>query len=162
MLKLKEIIEDLMCDDETSTLLENCTLISAVGFYGDKENLEKWELIFYDLLNDKAYKIDVDHELNYRIYESELLDKRFKDILFDVSSDFIDEDEALRVSFDHYMSHYRNKEIESMFIVLNTLDNLWHLNLLTRYLSVIQISVDLYSGEVKDSKEVNLIHVERE
>jgi len=47
-----------------------------------------------------------------------------------------------------------------MFLVLNVMDKLWHLNLITRYFSVIQISVDLYSGEIRDSKEVSLVHVE--
>ncbi len=159
MKPLQQILQDMLNDDETYDLLKNSKIIGAVGFYDEKETLEKWEIIFYDDIEDKAFKINVDNDLNYEIYESELLDEKFKGAGLDPSHNFLNEEEVLKIAFAYFMEHYKDKEINSMFLVLDVIEKRWQVNLITPMLSVIQISLDMNTGNVLEDKEVTLAHV---
>ncbi len=155
---LKDILSDLRSDDEIYDLLKDSSLISAVAFYNEKEELDRWELIFFDKKKDKAYKIDVSPEGEYEIYESELLDDKFKNVHVDVESLRVNEEEAMRIAHRHFMESYYNKKINGLFLVLDVINHTWNINMLSSFYSIIQISIDFISGEVVSSREVELIH----
>lgn len=156
MLKLKEIKNMLEKDLELSEQLKDKFFIGALTYFeGESEQINRWELNYYDPKTKKVLRYIVDDE-GYDVYEGDLLNN-LEEIPKDIDI-IVDEEEALNKAHEAYMNNHKGKEVIGVLIALDMVKGKWMISLITKDLKAIQYIIPLTDTNNIEEKEVSLAH----
>ncbi len=156
MLKLKEIKNMLEKDLELSEQLKDKFFIGALTYFeGESEQINRWELNYYDPNTKKVLRYIVDDE-GYDVYEGDLLNN-LEEIPKDIDI-IVDEEEALNKAQEAYMNNHKGKEVIGVLIALDMIKRKWMISLITKDLKAIQYIIPLTDTNNIEEKEVSLAH----
>lgn len=135
--------------------LEGKALCSAIAFTNKENDIDKWELNYYDNNTKKINRVVVSDVVE--LFPEDSLFKEDNTIGHINESDIaITTKDALKIATKHNEKEYK-QQAQKMFIALHAGKTpLWSVNIITNVLSVVQIKLSAKTGKIIETKTHNL------
>ncbi|MCK5474080.1 MAG: hypothetical protein KAI53_01625 [Candidatus Aenigmarchaeota archaeon] len=135
--------------------LEGKTLCSAIAFTNKDNDIDKWELNYYDGDTKKINRVVVSDVVEL-FPENSLFKEDSAVSQINENDIVVTTKDALKIAMKHNETQYK-QQAQKMFIALHAGKTPhWSINIITNVLSVIQIKISAKTGKIIESKTHNL------